>query len=294
MTYNVRRGERTLESISGMLEELARLRAIEDPVERAEALSQLLPALQNIAQKTEDKRIIDTVDKLAKDVQDSGNYWQAETLRRILNELRANLRKADIFLPQNVVASFSACMKEFDSELEKFEGPYRPLVREMFLTAEQLNHQLIGRRLEKEIAPRLLKQMGYGLGPTVYLHNGREIEIDSLGEKIETSAPDGQGKIQTKSILIVECKTTISEADIRDFSKKVEAIKEKYEQAARIFEHQIQIGAWIMACYGWTDPLKKMAEEKGIKPFDKDDLEETLLRFKLHDRRFPICPEMSE
>jgi hypothetical protein len=49
-----------------------------------------------------------------------------------------------------------------------------------------------------------------------------------------------------------------------------------------------------MTCYGWIDHLKKMAEEKGIKPFDKDDLEEILLRLELHDRRFPICPEMSE
>jgi hypothetical protein len=280
--------------ISEALEALAKLQSIEYPEQKAKVLREWLPFLEDIAHKTKEEKIIATVRKLAKNEKETRNYWNIETLRTNLNGLRRGLEDESLLLPRDAVDSFFACIEQFDKRLAIIEPSYQKLVGEMFLTTKQLVHQLVGRRLEEEIAPKLLKKMGYELGPTVYSDSGVELEVDSLGEKTETSAPDGQGKIRVKRVRIIECKTTVTAADIRDFSRKVAVIKNKYERTAQIFENQLIIDAWIIACYGWTEELKKMSTEGGIKPLAGDELEDLLLQHGLHDRRFPVCPEMSD
>ena len=280
--------------ISEALLELERARRIEDPAKRAAAFRKLVPRLKETASWIEDREIIEIVNEFARVEEDSRVFFDAQSLDRFLGDLKQDLQKARSFLPRDVVNKFLACLEEFHESLLTKQHMLRPSVEVMFFTLDQLTNQLVGRRLEKEITPSLLKQMGYDLGPTVYTHNDTEIEIDALGEKTETSAPEGQGKILKKEILIVECKRSVTRKDVIDFFKKIRIVSEKYEQMAQILKHQLKVESWIIACYGWTDELKNLSREKGITPIDKDDLENLLGRHRLLDRRLPVCPENIE
>jgi len=280
--------------VSEALLELERVRRIEDPTKRAAEFRKLVPRLRETAFETKDREIIEIVNEFARVEEDSRVFYEAQSLDRFLRDLRQNLQKARSFLSRDVVNRFLVCIEEFHESLVSKQRRLQPSVEVMFFTLDQLTNQLVGRRLEKEITPSLLKQMGYDLGPTIYTHNDTEIEIDALGEKIETSAPEGQGKILEKEILIVECKRSVTKKDVIDFFKKVKVIAEKYEQIAQILKHQLRVESWIIACYGWTDELKKLSREKGITPIDKDYLENLLRRHRLLDRRLPVCPENIE
>ena len=277
-----------------VLKELNRAQRIEDPIEKAAALRELLPRLRDVAHLVKDKTMIDIVNKFADIEEESRVFFEAESIRRILGTLRQHLQRARSFLPLDVIRSFSACIDSFSETLEKKQRLLYPSVKAMFLTVDQLNHQLVAHRLERYITPSLLKQMGYKLGTTIYEHNNVVIEIDALGEKTETSAPEGQGKILKKEILIVECKRTVTKKDITDFIKKTKIVSEKHEQIAQILKHPLKAESWLIACYGWTDKLKDLSKENGIKPIDKDELESLSRRYRVSDRRLPVCPENVE
>ena len=117
---------------------------------------------------------------------------------------------------------------------------------------ENLTHELIGRRLEREIIPDLAEGMGYKPSPNIIRHSDQDIEVDYLGETDRTTSQIGTGRLITKQVSIVETKTTICKDDIEEFSDKVQVIKEKFERASINFGYTLEVEVWIMACYGWT------------------------------------------
>ena len=287
-------GMRKQNMISEALRELKRAQSIEDPIKRVAAFRELIPRLREIAYLIKDRTIIDTINRFMRIEEESRAFYEVKFLKKLLEDLKKRLQSTRSFLPSDTIDSFLICIEQFNMILTRQQHVFQPSVEAMFLTIEQLTHQLIGRRLEKEITPSLLKQMGYKLGPTIYRDNNTEIEIDALGEKTKTSAPEGQGRILLKEILIVECKASITKEDIIDFLKKIKVIKEKYEQIAHVLGHKLKVNFWIIACYGWTDELKNFSIEKGIKPIDKEELENLLRNYGLLDRRLPVCPEKIE
>lgn len=287
-----RRRRRTfhLSRVSDVLKELHYISGIEEPKERIAAYRDLIPEMLVFARRTEDRKFIETVENFAQVEEESRVFYELETLLKRLSELRANLESALRFVSAEVVDDLLACIGEFESKLAEPRRMALSSVQKFSSVKDQLTRGLIGRRLEKEIAPDLAKQMGYNPSPNILPDNGGEIEVDFLGEKNVTTSPFGMGRLQRKSVLVIESKTTITKSDIKKFSRKLTLIKRKYQMHAGNFRYDLKIDAWIFSCYGWTEELRELAIENGIKPFGKDEITQALRSNNLLDRRIPICP----
>jgi hypothetical protein len=158
------------------------------------------------------------------------------------------------------------------------------------LMQTQMYNQLIGYRIENTLTPQLAEQMGYNRKPNIYVHKKKDIELDYVGEKLITTNPDRQGRLNTKEMFFVECKTTINRRDIIKFKKKIDIVLDKETQASRIFEYRLKHICWIIACYGWSERTINYAKENDIIPITPEIFEEYLKRHKLLDNRIPICP----
>jgi hypothetical protein len=276
--------------ISVMLKELQRIGRIEDPRKRVFAFGEFIPTLQIFAHETEDEKLIGVVQELAMAEERSRVFYEIESLLAHLEDLETFLEKVDQLVPNESIQAFWRCIKKFRESLTKPRRMTFSYVQNLYAVTKQVTRELIGRRLEKEIVPDLGKQLGYAECPNILPDNGKEIEVDYLGERDITTSPFGTGRLRRKEILIAECKTTISKRDILNFSKKVAIIKSKYTISASAFKYKLQFKVWIFSCYGWTEELKELAMKNNIEPFDKDAMAEILRRHKLLDRRIPICP----
>lgn len=273
-----------------MLKELQRIRIIEDPKERVYAFGKFVPRLRNFAYQIEDEKLIGVVQELAMAEERSRAFYEIESLLAHLEDLETLLEKVAQFVPHESIQAFSRCIEKFRESLAEPRRTTLSFIQDLSRVTGQVTRELIGRRLEKEIVPDLAKQLGYTMHPNILPDNGKEIEVDYLGEKNITTSPFGTGRLKKKEILIAECKTTISKNDIFDFSKKVSTIKNKYKISASAFKYKLEFEVWIFSCYGWTEELKELAMKNNIRPFDEDAIVETLRRHKLLDRRIPICP----
>jgi len=275
---------------SAALAELEKVRSIKDPVKKINMLRTLAPRLHEIA--IEDEEFSIQIDRLTSLVDESIEICDLIThKKRIESLIREIIREIEIVkLPSSATEHFINCFERLSEVLMERQRFLQPSLEKISFALDGLHRKLIGRRLEKEIVPNLLKQMGYELGPRIYSHQGVEIEIDAFGQKIKTNYAEGQGKILKKEIVIVECKTTIDKKEIVDFLKKVEIIANKYRSVAQILEYKLKIESWIVACYGWTDELKRFSKEKGLEPLDSSSLEGLLKKYGIIDRRYPVCP----
>ena len=276
--------------ISVILKELQRIERIEDPRERVFAFRKFIPRLQSFSYLTEDERLIIVVQEFATAEERSRPFYEIESLRRSLEDVRKILQEVKPYVSPEAVRDFQLCIEKFEESLIERRRQARLLMQNLDTASNQVTRQLIGWRLEKQIVPDLAKQLGYTLRPNILPSNGKEIEVDFLGEKDATTSPFGTGRLKKKEILIAECKTTISKNDIVDFSKKIHIIKSKYKISASAFKYEAKYEVWIFSCYGWTEELKDLAMKNGITPFDEDAIVEILRRHRLLDRRIPICP----
>lgn len=291
MAFN--RRERKLSillKISDVLEELQTVSRIEIPRERIEAYESFIPRLMSFAQRTEDRKLVEMVEEFARIEERSRPFYQVEILRQSLDDFRTSLESAIPFVSSEAINDLFACLKRFEDRLVDAKRLALSSVQALSKITHQLNHTLIGRRLEKEIAPDLAKQLGYTPCPNILPDNSGEIEVDFLGEKNTTTSPFGTGRLKRKDILIIESKTTISKSDIKKFSKKLNIIRGKYQEHAANFGYDLKCKAWIFSCYGWTEDLKNLAMNSDIEPFGKDEIERILKMNNLLDRRIPICP----
>ena len=276
--------------ISAVLKELQRIRRIEDSRERFYAFREFIPRLRNFARQTKDKKLIGIVEELVVTEEQSQTFYEIESLLVHLEDLQAILNKVAQFIPSEAGDAFQHCIERFRESLREPRRLTLSFVQNFSRVADQVTRELIGRRLEKEIVPDLAKQLGYRIRPNILPDNGKEIEVDYLGEEDITTSPLGTGRLRKKKVLIAECKTTVSKNGIFDFLKKVKIIKSKYKISASAFKYEVDYEVWIFSCYGWTEELKELAMKNGIRPFDEDAMVEILRTYRLLDRRIPICP----
>jgi hypothetical protein len=291
MVYRKREKSRPpLNRFSDALQELELIGRIENPEEKIEILEDFSARLLDFAKQTGDREIIRIAEEYAAMERRSIDFFRAEILESNIRQLRSTLEVAREIVAPPPLNKFLECTEAFEHVLEENKRMAFSSVKALSTITNQLTRELIGRRLEKEVVPDLAKQIGYSRSPNIIPDNGGEIETDFVGERNTTTSPLGDGKWRTKEVLVVESKTTISERAIKNFSRKVEIIKSKYEKTSTIFKYKLVLKAWILACYGWTDDLRKMATDMGIEPFDKDRIEDLLKAHNLLDRRIPICP----
>jgi hypothetical protein len=276
--------------ISDLLRELHRLERIEDPKERTKEFAKFIPMLQDFAHRCEDRKLIETVRDLSISEEKARNFYRIEALRNDLKNLTNTIKETKDVISSDATDCFLHCIYQFEKALIAPKEQALTFVRVFSEMTKQLIYELIGRRLEKEIIPDLAMKIGYAIRPNIFSHNNSEIEVDFVGEKDLTTSSFGNGKLKKKEVLLVECKTTISESDINDFARKVAIIKGKYEISADAFQYDLKLDAWMVSCYGWTDELKDMAIKNGIKPFGKDELEDILEKHGILDHRIPTCP----
>jgi len=275
---------------SVMLKELQRIRGIEDPKERIYAFRKFIPRLQDFSYLTEDEELISVVQEFTMAEERSRTFYEIESLKRSLEKVKRILQEVKPVVSTEAIRNFQLCIEKFEESLIERRRQALSFIRNFESASDQVTRQLIGRRLEKEIVPDLAKKLGYTLRPNILPSNGKEIEVDFLGEKDTTTSPFGTGRLRKKEILIAECKTTISKNDIIDFLRKINVIKSKYKISASAFKYELRYEVWIFSCYGWTEELKNLAIKNGITPFDEDAIEEILRRHSLLDRRMRICP----
>jgi hypothetical protein len=282
--------EKSLLKISDLLRELYRLERIEDPKERTEAFTKFIPMLQDFAHRIEDRKLIEKVRDLLIVEEKGRNFYRIEALRNDLQNLGKSIREAKNVIPSNAANSFLLCIEHFEKVLITPQEQYLTFARAFSEATKQLIHELIGRRLEKEIIPDLAKKIGYAPHPNIFSYDDNEIEVDFVGERDVTTSPFGTGKLKKREVLVVECKTTISKSETNDFIRKVGIIKGKYKISAETFRYDLNIDAWLVSCYGWTDELRNIAIKNSIKPFDKEELGDILEKYRLLDHRIPLCP----
>lgn len=155
---------------------------------------------------------------------------------------------------------------------------------------EDLLQKLIGHRLEIELIPNLFEKMGYKGNTTTFNIPDKVVEIDGRYERNSYSGARNE-RLRKKDVVIVECKATIDLGEIKKFQTKVEIIKGKYVKDKENWDYdELDFGAWIVACYGWTKELFEEAKKRGIVPITSEGLERELRKFGIFDSRIPICP----
>lgn len=190
-------------------------------------------------------------------------------------------------LAQEIRAKIEQSIQNYDVSIQSLRFKITDSNKLYF---ENLISQLIGRRLEYELLPNLMEKMGYKSHPTTFQIKGKSIEIDG---RYELNTYDGAAneRLTKKSVIIVECKTTIGLHDIQKFATKVRILKEKYEADKDNWGYDnLHFESWIVSCYGWTDKLIQEAENKDIRAFTSEVLERTLKQHKAFDGRIPTCP----
>lgn len=285
-----RRKTPQLSKISDILRELYYVSTVEKPRERIAVYEDLVPRMLTFARQTEDKKLVEIVEKFAEIEEQSRSFYEIEILSEKLSEFRGDLENALRFAPSEAINDLLACVNKFERRLTDTRRLAWSSVQTFSEIRDQLTRELIGRRLEKEIVPDMARKLGFDPCPNILPDNGDEVEVDFLGEKNSTTSPFGTGRLKTKSVLVVESKTTIDKSDIERFSRKLAIVKNKYRQHAENFRYDLKIEAWIFACYGWTKELRELANEKGIQPFGRDEIIRALKSNNLLDRRIPICP----
>lgn len=194
------------------------------------------------------------------------------TVRKLAEELQSNLH-------QN--------LKSYEQQLNCLSIKITKSNKEYF---ESLISQLISRRLEYELLPNLMKNMGYERLPTTFKIEDKIVEIDGHYESNKYNGAANERLIE-KNVIIVECKTTINSRDIDQFHHKIEALRAKYDNDKINWGYdKLNFECWIVGCYGWIQELIEKAEAKGIKVFTPDRFEEMLKKNKVLDRRIPTCP----
>ncbi len=276
--------------ISEILRELSHLEQIREPEEKIEAYNRVVSDIHSLAEQTQDSKLFGLAEEFSTAQHRSQPYLNAEIVQKDIRKLQIDLEKIGDILPNQIKSSFQSCINNFEEALFQVGKKAAPAYEKLSVMREVSSNELIGRRLEREVAPDLAEQMGYVNSPNIIRHSNKDIEVDYLGEKNQTTSPFGNGRLIKKQVLIIETKTTICQEDITSFSGKVKLIKEKYERASLDFSYNLEITAWIFACYKWTDELKQLAKNLGIQPFDNEELCGMLRTYHLIDRRFPICP----
>lgn len=276
--------------ISDLLRKIRHIERIEDPRQRIKEFAEFIAVLKDFAYQCEDSKLIEAVRNLSISEEKARIFYRIEALRSNLKNLKNSLKENEDIIPTDTAGYLLNCIDRFEDTLITLKEQASVFVYAFSRATRDLIHELVGRRLEREIVPDLAKKLGYSSRPNVFLHNNCEIEVDFVGERDITTSPFGTGKLKRKEVLIVECKTTISKSDIDGFAKKISIIKAKYEISAKAFQYDLNFDAWLVSCYGWTDELKDMAKKNNIKPFGKEELENILQKYGLLDHRIPVCP----
>ena len=194
------------------------------------------------------------------------------TIHQLAETLQVNLRQS---------------LDLYDNQLSSLQFKITESNREYF---ENLISQFIGRRLEHELLPNLMEKMGFEKQTTALKVDGKIMEIDG---RYELNKYDGAANeiLVEKSVIIVECKTTVGLRDIEKFHRKVSVLRQKYENDKVNWGYdRLNFECWIVGCYGWSEDLVKEVEAKGIKVFTSDRFEDLLKKNKAFDGRIPTCP----
>jgi len=276
--------------ISDALRELHYLTELERPEEIVSAYRELVPRILSFAEQSEDKELIKIATQFATTQKEAESFYNVGILQRELVRLRNTLGQLSQLISSETMEIFLACISKFQGTLADTQRLALSSFQRFEDVKEQLIHRLVGSRLEKEVAPDLAKKLGYIPCPNIIPDDDSEVEVDFLGEKNSTTSAFGTGRLKKKAILIIEVTATISKNDIARFLKKLTIIRSKYEKSAHNFRYELEIKAWLLACYGWTEELRKLAEENDVKPFGKEEIIEVLRENNLLDRRIPICP----
>jgi hypothetical protein len=276
--------------ISEVLKELWSLREIEKPEEKILAYRKAISSIKMLAKQTEDLRLLDLAQQFSVAEQRSEAYLSTEIILEKISALKTDLEKLGDVVSGDTISGFRSCVGRFEEALDQARQQETPSFQQLYSLQADLTHELIGRRLEREIAPDLAQQMGFNSCPNIIRHSNQDIEVDYIGEKNNTTSPSGMGRLIKKRVLIIETKTTICKEDVEKFSYKVDLIREKYKRAALDFGYEIEVEAWIFACYNWTEEIKLFAKQQKILPFDNEELRQLLKKYGILDRRIPICP----
>jgi len=169
------------------------------------------------------------------------------------------------------------------------------LVKETNLLSltSSVQNEVQGDLLEKYYVPVLIEKMGYQKKSRTVPTSLGEVEVDVRAEKDEGIGWENLEKLRRKDVIIVEVRTTVNKADFASFSKKSKAIIENYRKESEIWKYDLKTESWLVACYGWTDDLKRLARNLGIKPVDASDLEKMLKPYNLLNRARPPCRKRS-
>jgi hypothetical protein len=279
-----------LENISDALRELYDIDELKEPQEIISAYREFVPRLLDFVRQTEDMKLTDVAERFSNLEEQARQFYDIETLQEKLNDLRKTIERFPNSIPPEAAEGLLACIHRFEDSLANRRELALSSFQSFNAAKQQLTHELIGRRLEKEIAPDLAKKLGFLPCPNIIPDDGEEVEVDFLGEKNLTTSPFGTGRLKRKTILIIETTATIAQNDIHRFSKKLVIINDKYQRHAKLFGYDLIIEAWMFACYGWTDEFIKLATANGIKSFAEEQIIEILKENGLLDRRIPICP----
>jgi len=154
-----------------------------------------------------------------------------------------------------------------------------------------IQNNLVGDMLERYYLPKLMEREGYTTKHRVVHTSIGDVQVDIRAEKDYSVGFENLERLKGKDVVIIEVKTTVKDKHIPDLSKESKAIHEIYQKDSELWKYELRFQTWLVACYGWDDPLKDHAKREGIIPIDKQDLETRLGKHNLLDRGRPPCPK---
>lgn len=213
-----------------------------------------------------------------------------DCLRRFLSE-GDRLETEEARELRDYAANFHSKLQDY---IEKSEEQYKLLrftiTEENKKYFEDILQKLIGVRLEYELIPNLFESMSFEKNTTTFNIDGEVIEIDGRYERKSYSGAKAE-RLKEKEVVLVECATTVDLGKIKKFKSKVKIIKTKYMKDKRIWNYDnLDLKAWLVACYGWSKKLIDEAKARGIIPITPLELEKLLKQNGIFDPRIPICP----
>lgn len=265
------------------LENIDRLYSI---IDKAQSLGIEVPPPEFLREQREVVRLTESRSYTLRSLRDCiSKYLQSE--RPDIARPEADIRSQALEMRSKIEQS----IQYYNESIQSLKFKITDLNKDYF---EKLISQLIGRRLEHELLPNLMEKMGYESHPTTFKIEGKIMEIDG---RYELNTYDGAAneRLIKKSVIIVECKTTVGLRDIQRFAEKVRILKAKYEIDKNNWGYDsLQFDCWIVGCYGWTDELIREAESREIHAFTSEVLEKQLKEHKAFDGRIPTCPPVND
>lgn len=210
-------------------------------------------------------------------------------LSRIEDELGYIVYKEDLFQRriQPPLRSLRNSLSEIKETYKKTNKSENRFLYEKVIDFVGDNNHLV---LTNFFIPKIVEALGYKQIPNIIKDKQGEMQIDLLCVKENILNRLQDRRLDRKEVLAVECKNKVKPEDIIEFRRKCTKLEAKFNEESKIWGHKMSFKSWMVACFGWDNDLKTLAQSNDMKPVDPLTLKTLLKENGIYDPHAPLCP----